>query len=207
LGVSCQYVVQHIIGGYRELSNDTPLNDDLDDEEGLLAELDENDPHSVDWLDEDDVILRDIADGQSKINVVLSIIGEGSVEGISCGQLWKRYIARSTALHYHQTWAKFIPNMFIKLAVCRNVLQDGEITLLLRLDRLLSTNLRQRYKVPSITKHHQDSRHVRDSTDAITDIYDLVCSSLQKSTVQKFNQSFNNEVDEALDLCTRLFKP
>jgi hypothetical protein len=139
-----------------ELSNDNPLNDDLDDEEGLLAESDENDPHSVDWLDEDDVILRDIAGGQSKINVVLSIIGEGSVEGISCGQLWKRYIARSTALHYRRTWAKFIPNMFIKLAVCRHVLQDGEITLLLRLDRLLSTNLRQRYKVPSITKHHQD---------------------------------------------------
>lgn len=45
-----------------DLSSDKPLDDDLDGEEGLSVEPDENDPHSVDWLDEDNVILRDIPD-------------------------------------------------------------------------------------------------------------------------------------------------
>jgi hypothetical protein len=32
----------------------------------LTAEPDQNDPYSVEWLDEEDVILRNIADGLSK---------------------------------------------------------------------------------------------------------------------------------------------
>lgn len=61
-------------------------------------------------------------------------------------------------------------------------LQDGEITPSLRSDGLLSTNIRQRYKVPSIAKHiYQDSRHVCDSTDDIADIYEIVFLSLRKS--------------------------
>ena len=46
-----------------DLSNDNAFDDDSDSEGGLAAEPDKNDPYSVDWPNEDDVILSDIADG------------------------------------------------------------------------------------------------------------------------------------------------